>query len=49
MGCAVCNKFKSLNKKPRAGLQKYLVGNPMDRVGIDIIDPLPKNINNNNT
>jgi len=46
-GCTVCNKFKSLNKKPRAALQKYLVGNPMDRVGIDIIGPLPKSINNN--
>jgi hypothetical protein len=31
--CSVCNRFKSLNKKSKAALQKYLVGHPMDRVG----------------
>ena len=45
--CTVCNRFKSLNKKPRAALQKYLVGHPMDRIGIDVIGPLPKSKNNN--
>jgi hypothetical protein len=45
--CTVCNRFKSLNKKPRAALQKYLVGHPIDRIGIDVIGPLPKSKNNN--
>jgi hypothetical protein len=35
--CTVCNRFKSLNKKPRTALQKYLVGHPMDRIGIDVV------------
>jgi hypothetical protein len=45
--CTVCNRFKSLNKKPRTALQKYLVGHPMDMIGIDVIGPLPKSKNNN--
>jgi hypothetical protein len=36
-----------LVKKPRTALQKYLVGHPMDRIGIDVIGPLPKSKNNN--
>ena len=43
----VCNIFKSLNKKPRAALQKYLVDHPMDMIGIYVIGPLPKSKNNN--
>jgi hypothetical protein len=39
--CSVCNRFKSLNEKPKAALQKYLVGHPMDRVGIDLIGSFP--------
>jgi hypothetical protein len=45
--CSVCNRFKSLNKKSKAALQKYLVGHPMDRVGIDVIGPLPISKKNN--
>ena len=45
--CSKCKRFKSLKKKPKASMQKYLVGHPMDRVGIDIIGPLPKNHKNN--
>jgi hypothetical protein len=45
--CTVCNRFKSLNKKPRTALQKYLVGHPMARIGIDVIGLLPKSKNNN--
>lgn len=45
--CSICNRFKSLNKKPKTSKQKYLVGHPMDRVGIDIIGPLPKSHKNN--
>ena len=45
--CTVCNRFKSLNKKPRTALQKYLVGHHMDRIGIDVIGSLPKSKNNN--
>ena len=39
--CPSCNKWKDSNRKPRAGLSEYRVGYPMDRVGIDIIGPLP--------
>ena len=45
--CTVCNRFKSLNKRPRAALQKYVVGSPMDRIGIDVIGPLPKSMRGN--
>ena len=45
--CTVCIRFIYLNKKPRSALQKYLVGHPMDRIGIDVIGPLPKSKDNN--
>ncbi|CAC5418719.1 unnamed protein product [Mytilus coruscus] len=35
--CSVCNRFKALNRKPKASLQSY----PLDRVAIDVIGPLP--------
>jgi hypothetical protein len=28
-------------RKPKVALVKYTVGNPLDRVGIDIVGPLP--------
>lgn len=40
--CEVCNRFKGLAKKPKAALQSYTVGSPIDRIGIDVIGPLPK-------
>ena len=45
--CQVCNRIKASNKKLRAPLQKYVVGHPMDRVGIDVIGPLPTSKQNN--
>ncbi|CAC5405123.1 unnamed protein product [Mytilus coruscus] len=38
--CDQCAARKSL-KRNRAPLGQYLVGEPMERVAIDIIDPLP--------
>ena len=40
--CSVCNRNKGLHKKPKAALQAYITGYPMDRVALDIIGPLPK-------
>lgn len=45
--CLVCNKVKGLNKKPRAALQSYVVGHPLDRIALDVIGPLPKSRRNN--
>ena len=39
--CNKCNKNKVQTRKPKAKLGKYLVGYPMDRLGLDIIGPLP--------
>ena len=38
--CGPCNKNKVPTRKPKAKLGKYVVGYPMDRVGLDIIEPL---------
>ena len=38
--CSVCNKWKT-GRKPKAALVKYTVGNPLNRIGIDIVGPLP--------
>ena len=40
--CNQCNKAKSLKPKPQATLKSYLAGNPMDRIAMDILGPLPK-------
>ncbi|VDI55277.1 Hypothetical predicted protein [Mytilus galloprovincialis] len=45
--CSVCNRFKALNRKPKASLQSYTVGYPLDRVAIDVIGPLPHTRQNN--
>jgi len=44
--CPVCNRFKK-SKRPKASLQNYTVGNPMDRIALDIIGPLPRSKRNN--
>ncbi|CAG2216581.1 Retrovirus-related Pol polyprotein from transposon 297 [Mytilus edulis] len=45
--CSVCNRFKALNRKPKASLHSYTVGYPLDRVAIDVIGPLPYSRQNN--
>ena len=37
--CTECQKAKNVTKKPKAKLQVYKVGAPMERVGIDILGP----------
>jgi hypothetical protein len=39
--CITCNKTKNPARKPRAPLGQYHSGYPLDRLGIDIIGPLP--------
>lgn len=39
--CSACNKWKKQTKSPRAKLCDYRVGYPLDRIGIDVIGPLP--------
>lgn len=39
--CDKCGARKSPNKAPKALLQKYVVGVPMERWAIDILGPLP--------
>ena len=39
--CDKCAARKSPPKAPRAQLQKYVVGAPMERWAIDILGPLP--------
>ena len=40
--CDSCAARKPSLKRPRAPLQQYLVGNPMERIAVDILGPLPK-------
>ena len=39
--CDTCASRKSPNKVPKAPLQKYVVGVPMERWAVDVIGPLP--------
>ena len=39
--CEKCNRSKHPNPRMRAPQRKYHVGYPMDRIGIDIMGPLP--------
>ena len=39
--CTVCGARKSPGKSPKAALQRYQVGFPMDRVATDILGPFP--------
>jgi hypothetical protein len=40
--CPVCNKKKDPTKKQTAPLMDYRSGYPLDRIGLDIIGPLPQ-------
>jgi len=40
--CEICRKLKDKGGKPKAPLVDYRVGNPLDRIAIDIIGPLPQ-------
>ena len=40
--CPECQKRKSRNRKARYPLKKYVVGLPLERVGLDILGPLPE-------
>ena len=39
--CDVCQKCKKPARYNRAMLQSYVVGSPMERIGIDVLGPLP--------
>ena len=39
--CSTCNKSKAPARKPKAPLGKYYSGYPLDRLGMDIMGPLP--------
>ena len=45
--CAACNRSKHLNRRPRAPLQSYTTGYPMEKVHMDILGPLPESRNGN--
>ena len=45
MNCSIYNKCKKSKKKTRGPLGDYRVGNPLDRLGIDILGPLPETKN----
>ncbi|PIK61118.1 Retrovirus-related Pol polyprotein from transposon [Apostichopus japonicus] len=40
--CDLCSARKGPNRKNKAGMQNYKSGEPMQRIAIDIIGPLPK-------
>ena len=42
MKCEKCQKRYFPSKRPRAPLKQYPVGVPFERVGIDILGPLPE-------
>ena len=46
--CDRCAARKPPLKKSRAPLQQYLVGNPMERIAVDILGPLPRTARGNN-
>ena len=39
--CDVCSSRSDPKKKPRAPLGQYNIGNPMERIAIDVLGPLP--------
>ena len=39
--CPECSTNSNPQKRPKATLMDYRVGAPMDRIGIDILGPLP--------
>lgn len=40
--CMVCQTFKNPTKKPHAELKQYILGEPFERLGLDMIGPLPE-------
>ena len=47
MQCESCQKVKEPSRRPRAPLGQLPVGGPLDRVGVDILGPLPLSKKNN--
>jgi hypothetical protein len=45
--CDLCASQKGPPRKAKAAMKQYLVGAPLERVGIDITGPLPKSSNRN--
>ncbi|CAG2203682.1 unnamed protein product [Mytilus edulis] len=45
--CNICASRKPPSKKPKAPPQQYNVGAPFERIGIDILGPLPKSTRGN--
>ena len=46
-GCPTCCRSKQPSTKPRAPLEDYRVGYPLDRVALDVMGPLPTTRNDN--
>jgi hypothetical protein len=36
--CAVCGRFRSLSGRPGAALQGCLIGHPVDRIGVGVVN-----------
>lgn len=47
MACDVCASRKGPQKKAKLALKQYNVGAPLERMGIDIMGPLPRSTNGN--
>jgi transposase InsO family protein len=45
--CRDCQERKGPPRKPRGGMQQYVVGAPLERVALDILGPLPESNNGN--
>ena len=45
--CPSCNKQRAPQKQPRAALQNYQVGYPLDRIALDVMGPFPKSKHGN--
>ena len=45
--CSVCGARKKNPRKPRAPLQDYRVGAPLDRVSLDVMGPFPRSERDN--
>jgi transposase InsO family protein/predicted aspartyl protease len=42
--CQICQARKPPQRKPKGKMQQYLVGEPMERVALDILGPLPESL-----
>jgi transposase InsO family protein/predicted aspartyl protease len=45
--CMVCQARKAPQRKARGKMQQYIVGEPMERVAMDILGPLPESLSGN--